>query len=401
MTTVLFSYAYPPFRFPRAIQVGRLVKFSRLPLRVITCDDGSPRDDSLEAVTRADVDRRVYPDPAGRLTQFWRKLTQIPDRQRPWALRAARAAVAEGLVGRDDVLVTFGQPMSDHLAGLHIREATGCRWIAHFSDPWVDNPFHLSLPLQRQIQARMEARVAATADRLVFTSPETVDLIMAKYPATWRARASALPHAFDPDLYGDGDTAVATSPWVVRYVGAFYRQRNPLALAQMLLRLYRSDPSLLEGVRFELVGQWKGHVDWGGESVGLPPGLLTLRKPVPYLESLRLMRAADLLLILDAPFEQSVFFPSKLVDYIGADRPILAFTPPGTSSRLVAELGGRSYPAGDPRTMLKGLAETLADLKVGRLARPGAEARRAFSGAVVAAEFDALVTNLQGRTSHG
>ena len=46
-----------------------------------------------------------------------------------------------------------------------------------------------------------------------------------------------------------------------------------------------------------------------------------------------------MLLILDAPFDISVFFPSKLVDYIGAQKPILAITPEGSCADIVRRLG--------------------------------------------------------------
>jgi hypothetical protein len=45
---------------------------------------------------------------------------------------------------------------------------------------------------------------------------------------------------------------------------------------------------------------------------------------VGYQESLKLMSEADALLVIDAPADQSVFLPSKLIDYIGAGRPISA-----------------------------------------------------------------------------
>jgi len=34
-----------------------------------------------------------------------------------------------------------------------------------------------------------------------------------------------------------------------------------------------------------------------------------------------------------------VFFPSKLADYIGAGRPLLGISPPGTTQRILTELG--------------------------------------------------------------
>jgi hypothetical protein len=52
------------------------------------------------------------------------------------------------------------------------------------------------------------------------------------------------------------------------------------------------------------------------------------------------MKSADGLLVIDAPAETSVFLPSKLIDYVGAGRPVLGITPPGTASTLITSLGG-------------------------------------------------------------
>lgn len=396
MSTVLFTYAYPPFRFPRAIQIGRLVKYSKLELRVLCCDDGSPRDAGIPGASPGQpVEVRVLPDKAGR----WRKLARrlwLPDAQRPWALRIARQAADAGWVGRDDVLVSFGQPMSDHLAGLYLKRRLGMPWMAHFSDPWSDNPYHLPLPGMRRMHRAMEYRVAEHADRLLFTSRETLDLVMAKYPTGWRGKAAVLPHAFDPELYGPDAPPRTDGRRVVRYVGNFYRQRNPLALAHALLRVQREQPALIEGVRLELVGRWVGRPDWRAESLGLRDGLLTLRAPVPYLESLRLMREADLLMILDAPFEHSVFFPSKLVDYIGAQRPILAFTPPGACADIVNRLGCMVSPAGEAEVLYPGLVDALQRLARGALAAPDATLAQDYAAVRVAARFDAMADELRG-----
>ena len=45
---------------------------------------------------------------------------------------------------------------------------------------------------------QLEARVIEHADRVVFTTPETVDLVMAKYPALWRKKVRVIPHGYNP-----------------------------------------------------------------------------------------------------------------------------------------------------------------------------------------------------------
>ena len=85
-----------------------------------------------------------------------------------------------------------------------------------------------------------------------------------------------------------------------------------------------------------------------------------------------MMESADLLLIVDAPGEISVFLPSKLVDYIGAGRPICALTPPGAAARVTREAGGW---VADPADAEAGATALLAALEYaatgGEIRNPG------------------------------
>src|SRR5262249_47074002 len=141
-----------------------------------------------------------------------------PDAQRAWA-KAAGAWIAQTGPTRDDTLVTFGQPMSDHLAGLALKARFGLRWVAHLSDPWADDPFGRA-PFFRWRNRRLERRVFAAADRIVVTSDETRALIMRTYAPAWRDKTGVLPHAFDPALYPR--RTAAAGPLVLRYLGSLY-----------------------------------------------------------------------------------------------------------------------------------------------------------------------------------
>ncbi len=109
------------------------------------------------------------------------------------------------------------------------------------------------------------------------------------------------------------------------------------------------------------------------------------------------MSGADLLLILDAPGRHSVFLPSKLVEYLGARRPILGITPPGAASRLIEALGGRWADPSDPAAV----AATLrAGIDLARASRgrawgdPGVA--ETYGAANVAARFDEIVRSVAG-----
>ncbi|MCA1629389.1 MAG: hypothetical protein LC774_03275 [Acidobacteria bacterium] len=345
---------------------------------------------------------------------LWNRWNRRPDEYAAWKADAL-GAVAEFKRSRDyapDALVTFSQPAIDHLVGLELKKLFRVPWIAHFSDPWVDNPFHATDRATRAFNLAAEREVAAAADRLVFTSEETVDLVMSKYPPAWRAKARVLPQCYDPQLYparetdedakqkNGGPKGGGGSKLVVRHVGNFYGARTPAPLIGALAALRESDESALGDVAFELIGVTDDSIvaKAGGES--LPPGLVRASPPVGYRESLRLMADADGLLVIDAPADVSVFLPSKLIDYVGAGRPVFGFSPRGAAASLIARLGGWTVDPADARGGSDALKTFLAYLRSRRTdasvwGEPAV--RREYEATHLAGKFEGIVRELVSR----
>ena len=409
------SFAYPPLAYPRSGQVARLLKNTSFSTTLVCADErGAHRDPTLEPDAEARLraclrvpflvsrPRKLADALASRVRlPVWGK---TPDQFASWIPKALRAVAAftKRHDYEPDILVSFGQPMSDHLVGLKLKRLFGVPWVAHFSDPWTDNPFNRQDALTRRLNLSLERRVMRNADLLAFTSRETVELVMRKYPSEWTSKARVLPHSFDPLLYardardggGEHDGDVET---VVRYTGEFYGRRTPRPLVETLRAILSERPRLLEGVRFELIGPVAPGVLEESGIESLPRGLVETRPPVNYAESLALAAAADGLLIVDAPAERSVFLPSKLVDYIGAARPILGLTPPGASDELIRRLGGWAADPSDAAAMRRATEAFLTFLSQhGNERRPwgDAQVRAAYEARAVADSFETMLREL-------
>jgi len=422
------SFAFPPLAYPRSVQVARLLKRLAAPTALVCADErGARRDETIER----DAEGRLahlarVPFAPGRLRReanrlarrlrpaLWDRWNQSPDQYLGWVPGAVEAA--EGLSRRGfrpEALATFSQPATSHLVGLELKGRWGLPWVAHFSDPWVGNPYHRREGEVARVNAELERRVVESADRLVFTSQETVELVMSNYPAGLASKARVLPQCFDESQYGappgaaggraparPGEAGVpAGGPeLIVRHLGTFYGQRSPSHLFRAVAALAESDPSALEGVRFEFNGLSGFDVlrDAGGDR--LPAGLLAVGPAVPYLDSLSLMRSADGLLILDAPAERSVFLPSKLIDYAGADRPVLGLTPEGAAASLIRRLGGWVADPGDTPRSAEALASFVAFLRARRDRRDepwgDPSVRAEYEAARLAARFDEILKEL-------
>jgi hypothetical protein len=372
------SFAYPPLAYPRSIQVARLLKYAPTATVLVCADEAEARrDPTLEPDAESHLEKclRVPFSVTGRrglanrasyrlYKPLWNRWNMAPDRYGPWKPAVLRAVAdyvrADGRP--PDALVTFGQPFTDHLIGLDLQSRYGLPWLAHFSDPWVDNPFNHYDARTRRLNLTLEQQVIEAADMLAFTSRETIDLVMRKYPAEWAEKARVLPQSFDPALFGtatpDGDSVLS-----VRYIGNFYGQRTPAPLITALRAMLDGDARALADVRFELVGVNDSEIVRRSGGAALPEGLVTVRPPVEYRESLRLMAEADGLLVIDAPADVSVFLPSKLIDYVGAGRPVLGLTPTGAAAALIQQLGGNVADPSDTQAMTGALRTFLSLLR--------------------------------------
>ena len=297
-------------------------------------------------------------------------------------------------------MVSWSKHHSVHLAALKLKQLyPNTPWVAHFSDPWVDNPLDPYFALGRWINRRLERSVIEGADALTFTTDEIAALVMKKYPASWKKKVHVLPHPFDPALYEPLEVR-RKGQLVLRHVGNFYGSRAPEPLFLALKKLQRQNSDQLHDIRIELVGNVPAKYLRSNAFRTLPDGLVILRRSVTYIESLRLMRTADLLLVIDAPHEQNVFLPSKLVDYVGSGTPIMALSRPGPSAELVSRLGGTVANVNDPHEIAERLAETIEGLRPGNRGGEATwgdqEVRAEFAVPAVTARFDALIDEVAG-----
>lgn len=388
------SFMLPPMLYPQAIQIGRLLEGSGVDLVTVSgrFSNVSEGSNSMGPQVLKNLQHRLeFPHQAPlsglahriamRVAPFYGR---SPDEFVRWSRHTA-IHTCEWLnaQGREiDVLATFGEPMSDHLVGLQIKKKFGLPWLAHFSDPWVDNPFRKFQPLANLCNRKLEAQVIAAADSLVFTSEETRQMVMSKYPEAWKSKALVLPHSFRAGDFAGNQRVSDAGDIVLRYLGNFYGHRTPFPLISSLERLAKTYPELLRGVRVELVGGLSGWMRWHPAIKRLPPGLLVFRGSVPYRNSLELMSDADLLLVIDAPAKTSVFLPSKLVDYVGAARPILGIVPPGASDKLIRRLGGLTADPSSPMDIDAALSSSIRNIREMR------ESNAPWGDAAVRAEFE-------------
>jgi glycosyltransferase involved in cell wall biosynthesis len=377
------AWEMPPLSGPRAVQVTRtLVALGEMGWgsRVVCFGARSARYQqdyhlAVEEISGHTVTRLPVESPEEWLLfrALWRvlpPLKHLPDEKIVWVPSAIaemrRALAAEPA----DVLVSFAQPWSNHIAALTLRHDTGLPWVAHFSDPWVDSPYAVGPAWVRARAAAMERAVVQHASRVVFVNQYTLDRGVNKYPAAWLPHASVVPQGHD------GRTASRRAqggPLRIAYTGRFYTGiRTPDVVLSALADLDRTS-SLAGRLEVEFVGSGMEQYQQRSRDRGLD-GIVSFRGRVSPDRSRALAAAADVLMVIDAPSARpGLFLPSKLIDYLPLEKPVLAIAPlEGPTADLVRELEYRVVDPVDQAGIAAAIGQQLAAYERGTLAASSA-----------------------------
>lgn len=372
------SWSMPPLLFPRSIQVSRTLKYlAELGWQsTVICVNPSSiinspiLENSLEKSYCSHFKRVFVSSPEQSFA--YRKMARFfPDFvSNAWVKPAMRISrqLMEG--GKFSAIISFAQPWSDHLIGRKLHKISGLPWLAHFSDPWVDNPYFQGNSRRRRVWGKMEEATMREADQVVFVNSQTAELVMLKYPESWKKKIYVIPHGYDPLMMAQLSIRPKPPGPKLRlvYTGNFFQGRTPEGLLAAL-QLLNQRQSLVDLLEVVLIGQNVELYQSKAGQMGLGE-VVHCNGPLSFVESLQEASRADVLLLIDAPSHgTSPFLPSKLVDYLIFRKPIIGLTPArGASANLLRRL---KCPVVDPAD-LPGIGAAILELlnlwQAGRLA---------------------------------
>lgn len=266
-------------------------------------------------------------------------LFEIPDEESGWLVPAVWRGWLVARQADVEIIFSTGRPWTAHVIGLGLKMLTGKRFIADFRDPWITNPFRLRYSWLKEIAERLlERKVIEHADVVVANTEELRKEFMQRFPAEPAGKFVSILNGFDPDDCAgvlEGDRIVEEDNFVVTHTGFLYGKRDPRLFLDAVKQFVEQPTVTRRLVRVCFLG-----------SAELPYNLrdylvannlsdvVQLHDHVPFKQSLEFMRRSTLLLILQPGTVTQV--PSKLFEYIGMQKPILAVSPvEGATSAII------------------------------------------------------------------
>jgi glycosyltransferase involved in cell wall biosynthesis len=277
-------------------------------------------------------------------------LMWLPDDRQGFILPAARAARA--VEGPVDLVYTSAPPYSTHLVGLLLKRNLGARWAVEFRDPWSKSPWkpaHVRTRASDALDRWLERRCLLAADHIVsVTDGIQRDFAAVLGEAFVPGRAVVVRNGI-PALAAPRTDGASHQPFRIVYLGTLYHRRDPRPFLTALGAVAKRLGLGADRLRVDLVGDCRAYRGASLEELARTlelEGVVHFQDWVAHDEAERLMRSADLLLLLAQ--DQPTQVPQKLYEYLGTRVPILAFADAeGETADLLRRAGGHFVVTGN------------------------------------------------------
>lgn len=257
-----------------------------------------------------------------------------------WGLRMAAMAARRLPPTKCDFVLSFGGFC--HIAALKYAGTSNIPIIANWNDPFpsliAPQPYgegpNGPLP---QCYRRLLTRIGRAAAWHVFPSERLRGYMLKFLPETAETRTSVIPHMACQMPAGRSPADGRT--FTVTHAGALLPQRRVDVFFEGLATfLARRGPA--RGLRVVFIGSEGGELRAAAQRCGVD-GACQFLPEMEHERCARHLSDSDALLVIEAQMSESVFLPTKFVDYAGTGKPILAVAPRhSTIADLIDRYGG-------------------------------------------------------------
>ncbi len=246
----------------------------------------------------------------------------FPDRAAGWM----PSAIARGLPllseSGFDAVASTAMPATVHVVGATLAHRGGLPWIADYRDLWSGNPYLHRGKARARAERALERFVIRRAQALTTISPA----LAASLECLHGRSVTVIPNGYDPREWSPYET-IRPRDFEFCYAGSMYDgRRSPRLLFEALAALRREGDAAGK-TRIRFFGPNTGEVRELACRYGVD-SLVEEHGTVPRADALAAQRRASNLLIFLNLDEATVHeLGSKVFEYAGARRPIIAFGP--------------------------------------------------------------------------
>jgi len=311
-----------------------------------------------------------------------------------WTYNAVKKAEEILREKKVDSMLSWHVPIASHIVALRIKQKHNIPWVAHFGDPWIGNPYADGILRKIIYSKRLEKYTVDNADVSTFPTDRMKEMYQNRYPGQ-KDKFRLVPNFIDTSEITDVESdpeGFEGSKMTMVHTGSFYGIRSPEPLFDSIELL---SEDVRDGIEVHLIGDLGGYAEdinnRNLSDVIKAPGMVSKD------EALKLSKGADILVLIDAPVQNSPFLPTKLAEYVFMRNPILGITPEeGTSADVIGETEtGVVVPVDEPEEIAEAIERYLEDFKKNNLyVEPEMEEVRKYSSKEAVSEFASIISDI-------
>lgn len=336
--------------------------------------------------------------PSEVLRRYWMRLSGwlfVPDNKIGWLLPALRAGEKLLRMRPFNAIFASSPPPTALLIGARLQQKSHLPLVVDYRDDWLGNPRQFfPTGWHRRLHAKLERYVLHRASCVITINATLAQQLGARLPRGKRTPI-VIPHGFDPEDFENHPAPSSNSKERLRllYAGVFYDAQQPDDFLRGLAQWLHHQPEARRHVEAIFVGLFPPHVPQCIAQLGLGD-VVRVEGYRSHPETIEALKTADVLWMTvgEQPGAASIS-TSKLFEYIGTRKPILALVPEG-EVRTVLEAYDAAYLTSphDVSAIAQALARIYADWKTQRLPQGKAEVVRRYDRRLLAGQLAEVLT---------
>ncbi len=349
---LLIAYLFPPIGGSGAIRPVKISKYlpengwTPFVLTVKTSDYYYAYDPELidSTMEKARVIRSYYfksswvyrilnPIRNKKIDLIIRKYIFHPDEQIGWVPFAFISAVKLIRKHKIQALYSTSGPLTCHLIAYLVKKFTGIPWVAEFRDEWFEDP-ELCFPtkIHRKYHYFLEKHIVNYADRIITMAPVFGKLLGKHQGNSDKISTIVAGYDLSDGIFINPNDENRDPKFRLVFTGLFYESFRPTILLRAIEALIEDGKVLKEHAIVQFVGA-NNPVDLGAED---KYGIFKFEGFVPRRKIPVYFSEADALLLLLSRKRGKDVIPSKIFEYMAANKPILAVIPEdGDAARII------------------------------------------------------------------
>ena len=242
------------------------------------------------------------------------------------ALNVADKYIKENKI---DYIHSFSFPYTSHLVALGLKKKYGIPWIAHFYEPWGDNPYRMFSNEVVTRNCAWESEVVRAADIIIHNSDVMCQSWRNKYGESLSKKLFCLPMPFA--FKG----RVLTTPkndyseLCITHVGNLYGLRKAEPFLSAIFALISEKPHFRNMLKVVFVGEISND-DIDYIKMNKLNDVIEIVGRKSEEECIDYYKQANIFLVIEGRDQGPLFFPSKLIQYYYYNRPIVGLTQEGS-----------------------------------------------------------------------